>query len=69
MHEPLSKTSALFPFNTYQFANGSYAVRRSAHDIEVWGANLSEHYTIHINNLDEGSVDVIYLGIPQALPL
>jgi len=55
-------------FSTHLFSNGSYAVQRSAREIEVWGANLSEHYTIHINDIDDGTVDVIYLGFSAAAP-
>ena len=54
-------------FSTHLFSNGSYAVQRSAQEIEVWGANLSEHYTIRVNDIDDGSVDVIYLGCSEAI--
>ncbi|MBA3920398.1 MAG: hypothetical protein H0X31_01295 [Nostocaceae cyanobacterium] len=53
-------------FPSHLFSNGSYAVQRSAREIEVWGANLSEHYTIRVNDIDDGSVDVIYLGFSTA---
>ncbi|MBI1280115.1 MAG: hypothetical protein GC179_18445 [Anaerolineaceae bacterium] len=58
---PLS-TYPIPSFGSHLFANGSYAVQRSPQEIEVWGANLSEHYTIHINEIDDGNMDVIYLG-------
>ena len=43
-------------------------VRRSAQEIEIWGANISEHYTIRVEARDETKMDVIYLGfIPSSL--
>lgn len=42
--------------------DGSYIVRRSSQEIEVWGVNLSDHYTIRIESTDEAKMDVIYLG-------
>ncbi|MBA3920552.1 MAG: hypothetical protein H0X31_02115 [Nostocaceae cyanobacterium] len=66
MPESPSSPIDIFPFSSFHFANGSYAVQRSAQDIEVWENNLSEHYTIHINDIDDGNVDVIYLGVPPA---
>lgn len=66
MREQPSSAIDIFPFKSFQFANGSYAVQRSAQEIEVWEVDLSEHYTIHINDIDDGSIDVIYLGVPTA---
>lgn len=42
--------------------DGSYIVRRSLKEIEVWGVNLSDHYTIRIAPADDAKMDVIYLG-------
>lgn len=53
-------TSALF--TSQLLPDGSYVVRRSPQEIEVWGVNLSDHYTIRIAPTDEAKMDVIYLG-------
>ena len=42
--------------------DGSYIVHRSPQEIEVWGVNLSDHYTIRIAPTDEAKMDVVYLG-------
>ncbi len=48
-----------------QFPNGSLIVQRTNQELEVWGANLSEHYCIQIYHAPDERVDVIYLGSPQ----
>ena len=63
MSKTLPSSTQIHPFSAHLFPNGSYAVQRSAQEIEVWGANLSEHYTIHVYDVDDGKVDVIYLGL------
>ncbi|NOG49610.1 MAG: hypothetical protein HND48_09340 [Chloroflexi bacterium] len=37
-------------------------MQRSPHEIEVWGVNISEHYTIRVEAMDTAKMDVIYLG-------
>lgn len=43
-------------------------MQHSPQEFEVWGANISEHYTIRVEATDTAKMDVIYLGIdPPAL--
>lgn len=37
-------------------------IRRRLRGFEVWGADISEHYTISLNPSGDGATDVIYLG-------
>lgn len=57
--------TTLTSFPAHLFPDGSYMVRRSSQEIEVWGVNISEHYTIRVETTDETKMDVIYLGISQ----
>lgn len=43
--------------------DGSYVVQRSPQEIEVWGANISEHYTLRVEDIDDAKMDVVYLGL------
>lgn len=65
-----SSASPISPtvFSAQRLPDGSCMVRRSAQEIEIWGANISEHYTIRVEARDETKMDVIYLGfIPSSL--
>lgn len=58
---PISNLSSIISASQL-LPDGSYVVRRSSQEIEVWGVNLSDHYTIRIAPTDEAKMDVIYLG-------
>lgn len=62
MQNQLSPYSSSSIFVSQLLPDGSFVVRRSAQEIEVWGVNLSDHYTIRIEPTDEAKMDVIYLG-------
>jgi hypothetical protein len=49
-------------FSPHLLPDGSYVVRRSPQEIEVWGVNISDHYTIRVETTEDAKMDVIYLG-------
>lgn len=68
MQNPSSFHISLSAVSPHFLPDGSYVVQRSPQEIEVWGANISEHYTIRVEATDTAKMDVIYLGIdPPAL--
>lgn len=62
MQNPSTPLASSMIFVPQLLPDGSYIVRRSLQEIEVWGVNLSDHYTIRIAPTDEAKMDVIYLG-------
>lgn len=62
MKSPSKFQTSPTEFAAHFLPDGSYVVRRSPQEIEVWGVNLSDHYTIRIAPTDEAKLDVIYLG-------
>jgi len=67
MQNPSTPQISAAIFTSQLLPDGSYIVRRSPQEIEVWGVNLCDHYTIRIEAADETKMDVIYLG--NILPL
>lgn len=41
---------------------GCVICRRAPRELEVWGADISEHYAIYLSAAGDGVADVIYLG-------
>lgn len=62
MKSPSKSQIGATAFAAHFLPDGSYVVRRSPQEIEVWGVNLSDHYTIRVEPNDELKMDVIYLG-------
>jgi hypothetical protein len=62
MHNPSSVHISLSAASPHLLPDGSCVVQRSPQEIEVWGANISEHYTIRVEATDSEKMDVIYLG-------
>ena len=42
--------------------SGCVICRRAPRELEVWGADISEHYAIYLSAAGDGIADVIYLG-------
>jgi len=65
MHKTASAQSSRPLFIPTMTSTECVIHRHNAHEIEVWGADISEHYAIYLAATGDCIADLIYLGAPD----